>query len=160
LRLRPIGSVCLVIILGCASGRAAWRTADGALLVAPLPACFLLRFDSGVRPETDMGILPDSITLTPPFSSDGRESDGYVYAGALPESRLPRSRAEARSFGGHIVSWWIGTRDSLVLSAPGQLRAVSLHLGAALRGMWRETHDMGERRTGTFEASRIACPRS
>jgi uncharacterized protein DUF488 len=66
----------------------------------------------------------------------------------------------ARSFGRQVISWWIGTRDSLILSAPGQLRAVSMHLGPKLQGLWHEKHDLGERRTGTVQASRIPCPDS
>ena len=157
MRLLLLNSTALVLF-GCASGRS--RPADLDLLVAPLPACYHLRFDRETRPETDLGLLPDTITLTRPFSNDREEAEGYVYAGMLPDSALPRSRSGARSFGRQVISWWIGTRDSLILSAPGQLRAVSMHLGSKLQGLWHEKHDLGERRTGTVQASRIPCPDS
>jgi hypothetical protein len=140
--------------------------ADRQLLVAPLPACYTLHFGDSTRPETDLGALPDTITLTRPFEDWDSEQDagGYAYPGVLPDSVLPRSMAMARvfdlsalrPFAMPVVTFWTATRDSLILSVSGTLRAVSVHLGSQLKGVWHESHD-GERRTGTLRATRISC---
>ena len=151
--------VSLLAIAACPRVGAAQTIAERDLLVSPLPACYLLRFEGGDRPETDLGQFPDTVTLTRPFEVYEREAEGYVYAGIWPDSLLPQSIPMANVFRGPLVTWWTSTVDSLILGAPGNLRVVSVRLGKKLAGVWYEDHDLGERRTGRVQSSRIGCQR-
>ncbi len=133
LRLLFLSSVSLAIF-SCAPATVGSEIANRDLLVAPLPACYLLHFDGETRPETDQGTLPDTITLTRAFQNDERRASGYAYAGTLPDSILPRSVSMARQLSEEVVGGWSATRDSLILSVPGILRAVAVLLGPKLHG--------------------------
>jgi hypothetical protein len=147
----------LLGIVGCARVGAAQTIAVEDLVVAPLPACYVFRFDGKTKPEADTGAFPDTITLTRPFELYTREAEGHVYAGTWPDSLLPQSIPMANVFPGQLVTWWTGTADSLILGAPGTLMVVSIHLNKELAGVWYEKHDLGRSRTGTLRLSRISC---
>lgn len=153
MRLRFLG-VILSAALGCASRGSSGD--DRQPLVSRLPACFLLHFGGDQRPELDLGVFPDTITLTRPFTERERPG-GYVNAGALPDSMIPRSRAMAQRLRVRVVGWWQASPDSLLLSADGTVRAVGVYLGPALEGVWRQRSLRGETRQGTLRASRISC---
>jgi hypothetical protein len=151
--------VSLLATAACTGAGAAQTMDERDLLVSPLPACYLLGFEGGDRPETDLGEFPDTITLTRPFEVYDREAEGHVYAGIWPDSLLPQSIPMANVFRGPLVTWWTSTVDSLILGAPGNLRVVSIRLGKKLAGLWYEDHDLGKRRTGRVRSSRIPCQR-
>jgi hypothetical protein len=152
LRLLCLG-VILSAALGCSSRGSSAH--DRLPLVSRLPACFMLQFGGDQRPELDVGVLPDTITLTRPFTE--RETGGYIYAGALPDSLIPRSRAMAQRIRVRVIGWWQTTPDSLLLSADGTVRAVGVYFGPTLEGVWHQRNHRGETRQGTLRASRVSC---
>ena len=145
-----------MLALSCAPAAKGTPLADRHLLVSPLPACYILHFDSSPRPEPDNGVLPDTLTLTRPFWKDDLQAEGYTYAGVLADSVLPRSDGMANVFGRPAAGSWTATQDSLLLSF-GAITVVSVHLGPRPQGVWYQYADLGYERTGTLRATRIAC---
>jgi hypothetical protein len=143
--------------LACTRVGAAQSIAEKDLLVAPLPACYVISFGDGPRPESDRGAFPDTITLTRPFELYGQSGEGHVYAGLWPDSALPLSIPMAEVFQGQLVTWWTATRDSVILAEPFILQGVSIHLGRRRRGVWYESQGEGRERTGNLQARRIPC---
>jgi hypothetical protein len=150
-----LSGITLLVIVGCAS-----RGSSGEEQQSPvqrLPACLSFRFGGDERPELDIGTLRDTMTLTRSFNQS--EPGGYVYAGALPDSLVPRSRAMAQELGVRVIGWWTATADSLWISADGVVRAVGVYLGRQLEGVWQQRSRSGSRLSGTLSAVRIACTR-
>jgi hypothetical protein len=148
-------SLALVLLLcACSTVTRRSETQDN-VLVTPLPACFVLHFDQGIRPEIDMGLISDTVSLSGPLRHIAHGLSGTAYTGALSESALKREPVP-----GTVLAWWQSTADSLWLGADGVIRAGGIIVGPRLDGVWQAKTRHGTVSRGTLSASRIACPRS
>jgi hypothetical protein len=135
-------------------------------VVAPqaqrVPGCYEVVFEGPVIPRSDFGFFPDTITLSPEFSTAEDYAEGQAYRGVVPDSVVPISHALANVSTVTYAATWHLERDTLTvytLGAPLTIVVLKLqYRRPGFRGTWHQSTDLrGETAAGAVSFRRIPC---